>query len=330
MISDKMKTRLTKAATSAGVGKALPLLLAEVKECVYIVKPTKGDTSDVAPGSSRIGGYPDLPVDLPWPEGINEKGQSSGPTTFLIQINLSDLPRIDGLPLGQEGHIWLFRPNGNSTTEAVIAVYLPGPEKLIRRQPPASKNTTQVCDAMPSAPVRFKSGISLPFSRASFAATLHEASGGRADWSMLGLEPKNCLGWVGGYAHPIEFDLYRAIAFQRLGKPQAFFADHYKSTVDLDKEIDKIPWFIKDPKKEKTKLAHWRANLEKRRPHVKWINAHRAELDAEAAQWCLLVSFNRNSGLELGDAMSLDIFIRSSDLAELKFNNLIGRWPMVL
>ena len=53
----------------------------------YLLRTSRSDGSELAPGSTRIGGEPDLPEGVAWPRFRDGK-----PLAFLAQINLSDLP----------------------------------------------------------------------------------------------------------------------------------------------------------------------------------------------------------------------------------------------
>lgn len=64
---------------------------------------TPTDEFNVALGTSRIGGMPDLPAGIPWPEW---KGL---PQSFIAQINLDDVHRhITNGILPQTGMLWFF------------------------------------------------------------------------------------------------------------------------------------------------------------------------------------------------------------------------------
>lgn len=58
-------------------------------------------------GRSRIGGRPDLPPDLPWPE------HAGVPLGFLAQVDLAELPK--GTPLPADGNLWFFYVADQST-----------------------------------------------------------------------------------------------------------------------------------------------------------------------------------------------------------------------
>ncbi|WP_216327190.1 DUF1963 domain-containing protein [Deinococcus aestuarii] len=74
-------------------------ILAAVRSAVvlYLGEPHPGT------GEGRIGGLPDLPASLDWP--LNGKDEA---LTFLLQLNLRDVPHFAGNPLPQRGMLYVF------------------------------------------------------------------------------------------------------------------------------------------------------------------------------------------------------------------------------
>lgn len=64
-----------------------------------ITEPEEYKTS----GNSRYGGLPDLPAELEWPR--NSEGQY---LVFLMQVNLADIPPLQGSQLSQSGWLYCF------------------------------------------------------------------------------------------------------------------------------------------------------------------------------------------------------------------------------
>jgi uncharacterized protein YwqG len=84
-----------------GLGRLVPLLGGRVRQAVR-AKTHRIEGVPVA-GGSRIGGRPDLPADLPWPE---HDGQ---PLMFLAQLDLAEVHSVH--PSGElpaAGHLWFF------------------------------------------------------------------------------------------------------------------------------------------------------------------------------------------------------------------------------
>src|SRR2546430_9611356 len=104
---EPMEEHMDKASVQAAfVAAGLSRLL---KDIDYIARPsirlltTPVDESTLAPGTSKIGGVPDLPSGVPWPEC------HSLPQSFLGQIHLADVGPydIDRL-LPHTGMLWFF------------------------------------------------------------------------------------------------------------------------------------------------------------------------------------------------------------------------------
>lgn len=99
--------------------------------------------ADTTPsGSSKLGGAPDLPADIPWPVR-----PSSEPLTFLAQLNLAELSiHGSGLPLPDDGLLlffydaqtqpWGFDPADASGTKVL---YVDGRAPVERRPHPNAK-----------------------------------------------------------------------------------------------------------------------------------------------------------------------------------------------
>ncbi|HEY0739234.1 MAG TPA: YwqG family protein [Herpetosiphonaceae bacterium] len=81
-------------------------------------------------GQSRIGGVPDLPTSLAWPENPRQGGYLA----FLLQINLAELPVFSGNPLPRRGMLYLFADESEDYSDQLI-VYL-GNEQLQPRRLP--------------------------------------------------------------------------------------------------------------------------------------------------------------------------------------------------
>lgn len=111
-------------------------ILAAVRSAVllYLGEPDPGT------GESRIGGLPDLPASLDWP--ISREGEA---LTFLLQLNLRDVPHFAGNPLPQRGMLYVFLglDEPASDVEHRLLLYI-GTEELSPRPlpdlPPANES----------------------------------------------------------------------------------------------------------------------------------------------------------------------------------------------
>jgi hypothetical protein len=84
-------------------------------------------------GTSRFGGWPDLPAGMECPAENNE------PLTFILQLALSSLPVLSDSPLPSSGMLWLFHGR-DSQDELKARIFWRDcePSKCVRRKPAAA------------------------------------------------------------------------------------------------------------------------------------------------------------------------------------------------
>lgn len=74
-----------------------------IAQALPAVRLTLGSPSSGAVGESRVGGVPDLPVGMAWPR--NAAGEAY---SFVLQINLADVPALAESPLPAKGLLHFF------------------------------------------------------------------------------------------------------------------------------------------------------------------------------------------------------------------------------
>ncbi|WP_320073224.1 YwqG family protein [Nostoc sp. MG11] len=67
-------------------------------------------------GQSRIGGVPDLPLSIPWPQNT----PSGRYLCFILQINFADLPTFSENPLTKGGMLYLFASESENSAEQLV------------------------------------------------------------------------------------------------------------------------------------------------------------------------------------------------------------------
>lgn len=105
-----------------GLGDARAAIKAMLRPSIALV-PTPGRGSI---GGHRLGGMPDLPLDLDWPTSTEVAGAN---LAFLLQLNLDDLD-LGGLGLPTRGMLWLFIGQDEPATNVEVRVFHreePGP-----------------------------------------------------------------------------------------------------------------------------------------------------------------------------------------------------------
>ncbi len=74
--------------------------------------------------ATRVGGEPDLPIDVDWPEGAD------GPLLFVMQVRLAEIARFDlEQLLPSDGHLALFT---DRTCDDVAVLHFPAGAELVR------------------------------------------------------------------------------------------------------------------------------------------------------------------------------------------------------
>ena len=99
MISNQ--SELIQSLTRAGLGNCAQNIAAHAKGAVRFGGDLAGNDADIPIGSSKFGGYPDLPKGFEWP---------ADHLSFLCQIDLSEATRVGGLDGGfpASGRLSLF------------------------------------------------------------------------------------------------------------------------------------------------------------------------------------------------------------------------------
>jgi hypothetical protein len=96
--------------------------------CVAAAESGPGEEAPV--GGSRIGGAPDLPSKMPWPEVEGEL------LSFILQIDLAQVPLEARGALPESGVLALFLGSNECTTDVEHRLLLLEPGALVRRSPP--------------------------------------------------------------------------------------------------------------------------------------------------------------------------------------------------
>ncbi len=105
-------------------------ILATAKPAVFIYLDERPAGRN---GESRIGGIPDLPESLPWPDDPTGRRR----LCFLMQISLHELPVFAQSPFPRRGMLYLFGDEGGRDAGRVM-VYT-GREPLLPTEPPVGK-----------------------------------------------------------------------------------------------------------------------------------------------------------------------------------------------
>jgi hypothetical protein len=259
-------------------------------------------------GTSRLGGLPDLPVGLAWPE---REGQL---LTFIGQVNLAEVP-LPPVPLPERGMLSFFlgidEPASNIVHE--VRFWDKSAGRLSRPSPPdESRFLNEDCTTFQAVGVRFLPAVSLPsfFRDASldeFSDRLEElrqklgspSSPGKAS-QLLGhplaiAGDPLAEGYVAVHGHAnIIYDLHRT--------PEE--ADRDLAAAEAEADAERIAW------------------LRRRKESLDWFHRAREHHQREIANWQLLleVASHRPCGMCWWDAGRLQFLIDSRDLEARDFS----------
>jgi Domain of unknown function (DUF1963) len=309
------KALLQEAIDESGLAAAKELILAGARPCYRIL--ADGDAAGAPPGTTRLGGVPDLPQGLAWPRG--DDGRFGN---FFAQIDFADLARrIDAPDLPRDGVLSLFATHIFTAAEPVgiKALLAPAGEPLIPAEPPAA-DALVFPDAGSTNPVfiRFEASLSLPLQSREFRrAVAAGAPGGDVRELASILEERGSgdeIGQLLGFAAPYnDTDFYRKLYFHRIGRGGYEYQDYWDSMEEYQAVLA---------------CSHAELAAKRRKTideaKLRWLFDHREEIRAETARWRLLlrIDSNRAMNFNIADSDSIYFFISSAALAERDFSRM--------
>jgi uncharacterized protein DUF1963 len=327
MVHDSsLRSKFVSALEEAGLAEQRDALLAEARECVHMFY--EEPRGEMRVGVSRVGGLPDLPDSVEWPEGTDDEGKPAGYAEFLAQFDLAELPASHGLGLPARGHVWVFMRNSALTQTTGVVIYRDEGEPLRERGKPAVKRATEYgWRDLGVAALRFAPGVSLPLSSRPFQARFRSIA------FQLGRVRKQ-MGWgridgqIGGYSYQAEHDMPRQYAIEELGRPEFAFNDpegygneFWSNMSDGEEEEDGTPFLNED---EPQVLDHL--------PGVRWVLENNEKIQATADAFQLLFMFRPNNriDLDLGSGFYLEFMMHRDDLARMDFGKVRCGLAMLL
>lgn len=192
--------RLVEVIREHGLDAHLDAILATARPAIYVRLGTREQGS---PGQSRVGGVPDLPDAIAWPlDPVRGRARS-----FILQINLAELPHGPENPLPRGGMLYLFV--GESEDDAEQLIVYRGDEPLRPRHPaPGTEFVTDWYENLLPHRLEFSLGLDVPrWATRDFFALVRaigrdaeEALGEVGDSLAAGAAGK-LLGHVSGIGH---------------------------------------------------------------------------------------------------------------------------------
>lgn len=204
-------------------------ILAAARPALYL---RLGEAGQGTPGESRIGGIPDLPDSMAWPaDPLLGRLRS-----FLLQINLGDLPAFAENPFPRRGMLYLFADENEDDADQLI-LYT-GDEPVRARQPAADAEfITDWYDGLIPHRLVVEPGADIPRWATdefyAFAATvgMEDDEDGLSDLgsALSGGSVGKLLGHVSGIGHDPRGDAYVV----REVNPEWRFAYDKRRTLDM-------------------------------------------------------------------------------------------------
>jgi len=272
------------AVAQCGLGEKLAALRSSVLPSIRLRTLSPGA---VLPGRSKLGGRPDLPSSVAWPE------RNGKPMSFLAQLALAELAPLDStrcLPhsgwlcfFHADQGIWGFDPKD---VGGWAVIHVEGePRELAPRELPAGV----------AADARFTE-CSLAFEREETLPPLESAAGaalGIADSKQDEAYSKLCDALVGGSAQ------VNSIMHRVLGWP-----DPIQGDMQLECQLASNGLYCGDGSG--------------------YADPRRAALEPGATEWQLLfqIDSEEKAGMMWGDAGRVYFWIRKQDLAARRFDRV--------
>jgi uncharacterized protein YwqG len=260
-------------------------LLEHTVECCPLFLDAPEDHADV--GNSRYGGVPDLPVTMAWPRsGIQY-------CTFLMQINMSELPPIGDSLLPKEGLLYCFLESEQPWTCQVL--FFGGSSRLLQRAPapPVDQLVTRDEYEMRSYKLRSARGLDTALDLDPALFEQFEELTEKTEWGDVWERLSRLRGEALG-------DDRGEIVGQLLGRP-----------TDIGGNMREAAYL--------TSIGE-----QKRLYDREYRDAHAEHIRTGAKQWRQLWRIDSNFKVDflVGDAGSIYILARESDLARHDFSRI--------
>jgi Domain of unknown function (DUF1963) len=275
-----------------------------------LLRPSKCDSM---PGETRFGGVPDLPVGAAWP------ASDQGLLTFFGQINLQDIAQQSALP--GAGLLSFFGGpiEGAAFPIETHALWTPPGVALAQGK---AESFADGCAPLLPIGAEFQLAMTLPLDDLDFLTAI-EATAPFGDIDALinavQAAPENQIGMVLGCPMTMQDDLQAAIALDALGRSGIEPLLQWRTWAEWE-AAKRMELRMKGG-------ALYRPWLEEDDGNVRWLQAHRATVDAEISAWTplLRIDSNRAMNLWINDADPICFFVRIDALAAGNFGEVRAR-----
>lgn len=298
------------------------IILASAVECWSFALSEPEDFSAV--GNSRIGGDPDLPATLAWPQT-----DESLYLNFIMQINLAELPPLTDHPLPKQGMLYFFVESDEVCTDVKARlIYHNGDSAGLNRV--RSPDYDQLVheyyvDLEPHKLVPLVT-IDLPEYGSETYEMVEMVSrdtpfGTIAERYCKLLESVSCadqdvhiVSKILGHASEVEGDMRWNACLHKAGQ-NILICNHHKQLDEVEELLQKA---LRE--NEAPEVEYYR----KVKESLGWYQQHKEQLHASRRAWLQLLKIdsNRSVDLSIWYAGSFYILIREEDLCRHDFSNI--------
>ncbi|NVN91284.1 MAG: DUF1963 domain-containing protein [Desulfuromonadales bacterium] len=321
-LSSYQQNKLRETILKHNLIDAGQIILASAVECWSLTLSEPEDFSTV--GNCRIGGDPDLPASLAWPQ--TDDGLY---LNFIMQINLAELPPLFDHPLPNHGMLYFFVESDESCTDVKSKLlFHDGDSSFLSRV--TSPDYDQLVheyyvDLEPYKVVPIVT-IDLPeFGSETFemveAVSRDTPFGTIAERYCELLESVSCadkdihiVSKVFGHASEIEGDMRWNACLHKAGQ-NILICNHHKQKNEVEDLLKKA---LQD--NEAPEIEYYRNVKES----LAWYQHHKEQLQRSRHEWLQLLKIdsNRSVDLSIWYAGSFYILIREENLRRRDFSDI--------
>lgn len=321
-LSTHLQIKLCEAILENNLQDASQILFDSAVECWSLVISEPEDYKNV--GNCRIGGDPDLPPSIAWPQTADGLYLN-----FIMQINLEELPPMINNQLPGHGMLYFFVESDESCTHVLSKLlYYDGDAALLSRV--ESPSYEMLCheyyvdlEAHKITPI---TSIDLPELGSEVFNMIESVTrttnfGAPAEKycklmeSISGVDKGiYIVGKLMGHISEIDGDLRWNACLNKAGQHDLIYNYH--------KPIDEIECLLKQALEEHEvlEIEYYR----KVKASFAWYQQHEEHIKRSHHEWLplLKIDSNRSVDLSIWDSGSFNILIRQSDLRKLDFSDV--------
>lgn len=159
------RANLRRLMMAYGFGDMADVILSHARPSIRVLSAPTNDP-DLPLGTSKIGGWPDLPYSAGWPNVLRGGRRVTMP--FIAQLNLADVAGFEAAePLPPRGVLYFFAETGlfpHYGKQGRVLYFRGDATDLVRRQPPRGVRVYRPCvlDFIPEVNVRYTGAARLP------------------------------------------------------------------------------------------------------------------------------------------------------------------------